>query len=129
MLKRNKLIFGLLWIIFSSNVSAGEYLTSIEIKNLVSGNSITGIWQDKEFKQNVHKNGIAIVNIKTMKQFNIPWLINDNNEYCEDWGEWGWACYKLKKASGNKYLSIRTNTKNKEQSTWAVHPGHIDIGL
>lgn len=129
MLKRNKFIFSLLGILFSSNSYAGDYLTSKEIKELVSGNSITGIWRGKEFRQNVHPDGMVTVNIKTMKQFNIPWIVNDKNEYCENWGEWGWGCYKFKKISNNKYLSIRTDTKHEEKSTWTTHPGYIDINF
>ncbi len=129
MFKKNKYIYPLVGLVFSSGVSAAEYLTSKEIRSLVSGNSITGIWRGKEFKQNVHSDGIAVVNIKTMKLFNIPWIVNKKNEYCEDWGEWGWGCYKFKKISDNKYLSIRTDSKNEEKSTWTIHPGYIDINL
>ncbi len=116
-------------VVFSLSINAGEYLTSQDIKNLVSGNSISGVWRGKKFKQNVHSDGIAVVNIKTMKLFNIPWRVNDKNEYCEDWGEWGVGCYRLKKVNVNKYLSVRTDNKNKEESIWTVHPGFIDINL
>ena len=115
--------------ILSTNAFADEYLTSKEIRELLSGNSMTGIWNNKEFKQNIHSDGIVVVNVKTMQLYNIPWIANERNEYCEYWGEWGWGCYKLKKISKNKYLSIRTDTEKEEKSTWTIHPGFIDINM
>ncbi|HFD32142.1 MAG TPA: hypothetical protein ENJ28_05475 [Gammaproteobacteria bacterium] len=113
--------------VFSAN--ADEYLNAKEIKQLVSGNSITGIWRGKEFKQNNHADGGAIVNIKTMQLFNVPWIANEKNQYCEDWGDWGWGCYKLKRIRDNKYLSIRVDTKKEETSIWTIHLGFIAINL
>ncbi len=126
---RNTYIYAIVLLssfVFSTH--AGEYLNAKEIKLLVSGNSITGIWRGKLFKQNNHADGGAIVNIKTMKLFNVPWIANEKNQYCEDWGDWGWGCYKLKNIGDNKYLSIRVDTKE-ETSTWTIHPGFIDINL
>jgi len=117
----------ILFLFISTTSNAAEYLNSKEIKTLVSGNSISGMWRGKEFKQNNHSDGVAVVNIKTMGLFNVPWIANERNEYCEDWGDWGWGCYKLKKTSKNKYLSIRTNIKKEETSTWTITPGYIDI--
>lgn len=119
-------------LLIVSNTPASEYLNSEEIRKVISGNSITGIWEEKEFKQNVHPGGIAVVNIAGMKLFNIPWIANDRNEYCENWGDWGWNCFKLKKVDNNKYLSVRTSTADKNKETdamWTIHPGFIDINL
>jgi hypothetical protein len=110
-------------------VGESEYLKEFEIKKLMTGNSISGVWQGNIFKQNNHVDGIAVVNIKGSKINNIPWVVNERNEYCENWGSWGWSCYKFKKTTNEKILAVKVGSDKQNEVTWNWHPGFIDINL
>ncbi|MBV1920130.1 MAG: hypothetical protein KUG73_05575 [Pseudomonadales bacterium] len=117
-----------LCVLLAANGEAEEakYLDSNEIEALISGNSISGIYQGKSFKQNNHSGGIAVVSIQGSKIYKIPWM-TIKNEYCENWNGNDWSCYKLKKREGNTVVAIKSDDNS--LNVWRWHAEFIDINL
>ncbi len=130
-MKKNLLLVILLmnvsFILHNYNLAQAEsFLTKSEIIKLLSGNSLSGQWNGRAFKQNIHSNGMADVYFNN-SFYKIPWKINSKNEYCEDWAELGWYCSKIKNLTKSTITVIRYHRGKKIESIWRWHPGHIDL--
>ena len=51
-------------------------------------------------------------------------MANDRDQYSEDWGEWGLACFTFKRLAGDKILTRRPDGT---EPTAQWHEGFIDI--
>ena len=103
---------------------ADDFMSAKEIQTLMAGNSISGVHKGTPYKQNNHADGIAVVWMKGDKVRNIPWFVNDKDQYCEDWGEWGVICFNFQKLPEGKIKSIRTDG-HEGIADW--HKGFIDL--
>ncbi len=125
---KNKLL--LILLLFSFNdatpVYANAFLERQEIIKLLSGNSISGQWNGRAFKQNIHRNGIADVYFNNTR-YKIPWKVTSKHQYCENWGELGWYCSKLKNKINNTISVIRYQHDIKIESIWRWYPGEINL--
>ncbi len=131
-LKAKKLLVIILCTVFTgltvhANAEQAQVLDAVQIQKLMAGNSISGIYEGKKFKQNNHADGIAVVYIAGEKVRNIHWIANDRDEYCENWGEWGWSCFKFSRSNGKKLSVVKQGNGNQPAISWDWHKGFIDI--
>ncbi|RED53618.1 hypothetical protein [Aestuariispira insulae] len=115
--------FGML-ALSSGFAAANDFMNAKEIQTLMAGNSISGVHKGTPYKQNNHADGIAVVWMKGDKVRNIPWHVNDKDQYCEDWGEWGVICFNFMKLPDDKIKSVRTDGVE-GVANW--HKGFIDL--
>jgi len=120
------LVVGLLNFNLYRSVQANESLTKKNIIKLLSGNSISGFWNGRPFKQNIHSTGIADVFFNNTI-YKIPWKVNQNNKYCEDWSELGWFCSILQIKNNKEIIAVRYKHGKKIESIWWLYPGFIDL--
>lgn len=106
-------------------------LTAPEIKVMMSGNSVHGMFPDgvTAYRQNNHADGFAVVVVKDDKIRNIPWSAVEKDgigNYCEDWSAdgWGLLCFTVTREDENH--PVFTNAKGKLiPTTWTL--GFIDL--
>ena len=111
----------------SGTAVAGDYLDSAAIRDLVTGNSLHGDYDGSKFKQNFHADGTVVVFIAGDKVYNVNWVANDRDEYCEYWGEdSGWSCFKFKQPVDGKLTAVKV-ADEKSVYTWNLEEGFIDI--
>lgn len=84
-----------------------KLLTTTEIIEMVSGNTLSGVFGEKNtrYAQRVHANGIAVIHVDGSPIRIAPWFVKEPNSYCEDWDKDGIYCYQ-----------IRQNTSTGERS-------------
>ncbi|MFD2204737.1 hypothetical protein [Kiloniella antarctica] len=113
-------------LVTSVQADTGSYMTAKEVLVLMNGNSISGVFGDnKAYRQRNHSSGIAVVAIKGDPVRLIPWFVDDQARYCEDWSEWGVFCFRFMRGDkGGVFISERANGKQMEIN-W--HEGYIDI--
>ncbi|WP_020590583.1 hypothetical protein [Kiloniella laminariae] len=128
MLDRTKIgiLTALAFLTGLSSAQAENYMNADEVRTLMSGNSISGVFGDnKAYKQRNHANGIAVVAVKGDPVRLIPWFVDDQARYCEDWLDWGVFCFKLRQGdTANKIISLRPSG---EELGFDWHEGFIDI--
>jgi hypothetical protein len=111
----------------SGTAIADDYLDSAAIRDLVTGNSLHGDYDGSQFKQNFHADGHVVVFIAGDKVYDVNWIANERDEYCEYWGdEWGWSCFKFKQPVDGKLTAVKV-TDDKAVYTWNLSSGFIDI--
>jgi hypothetical protein len=111
----------------SCSAIAGDYLDSAAIRDLVTGNSLHGDYDGSKFKQNFHADGTVVVFIAGDQVYNVNWIANERNQYCEYWGEeWGWSCFKFQAPVDGKLTAVKVGDE-KSVYTWNLEPGFIDI--
>lgn len=111
----------------SGGVLADDYLDSAAIRDLVTGNSLSGVYDGNQFKQNLHADGHVVVFIAGDKVYDVNWIANERDEYCEYWGEeWGWSCFKFKQPVDGKLTAEKVADENAIY-TWDLSSGFIDI--
>jgi len=111
----------------SGSVVAGDYLDSAAIRDLVTGNSLHGDYDGSQFKQNFHADGTVVVFIAGDQVYNVNWIANERDEYCEYWGdEWGWSCFKFQEPVNGKLTAVKVG-EEKSVYTWNLEKGFIDI--
>lgn len=78
---------------------AGEtkILSATEIKELFSGNTISGVFGEEEtrYAQRNHANGTAVIHVDGSPIRFAPWFTSEPDSYCEDWDKDGVFCFKL----------------------------------
>lgn len=112
---------------FSSTAIADEYLDAAAIRDVVTGNSLHGDYDGSKFKQNFHADGYVVVFIAGDRVYNVPWIANDRDQYCEYWGtEWGWSCFKFKAPVDGKLTAVKVGDE-KSVYNWNLEAGFIDI--
>ena len=111
----------------SATAIADDYLDAAAIRDLVTGNSLHGDYDGSQFKQNFHADGNVKVFIAGDRVYNVNWIANDRDEYCEYWGEeWGWSCFKFKAPVDGKLTAVKVDDE-KSVYTWNLEQGFIDI--
>ncbi|MGY8870375.1 MAG: hypothetical protein ACKVJE_08040 [Pseudomonadales bacterium] len=107
-----------------AHAESDSFLNAAEIHVLMAGNSMSGKYDGKDFKQNNRADGVAIVHIDGQKIQHISWIVNDNDE---NWKEWGWSCFKLKKLDNNKVIAVKRRVQAHEQYQWQCSNGFINL--
>lgn len=71
-------------------------LTAAEIEEILAGNTISGTWNDLEYKQYHYANGIAIFVPEKGANVERIWRVNDrSNVYETYWSATGWTHYRV----------------------------------
>lgn len=94
-----------------------EMLTAPEILELVSGNTLSGVFgaENTRYAQRNHRSGITVVNIEGMPARLIPWFVKEPASYCEDWSDDGVLCYQIgRDTSSGTYFFQRADGSTSE---------------
>ncbi|AWZ02308.1 hypothetical protein RHODOSMS8_02793 [Rhodobiaceae bacterium] len=93
-------VFGVAMALATMGTAHGaekEMLSASEILELVSGNTLSGVFgaENTRYAQRNHRSGITVVNIEGMPVRLIPWFVKEPASYCEDWADDGVLCYQI----------------------------------
>lgn len=94
-----------------------EMLSASEILELVSGNTLSGVFgaENTRYAQRNHRSGITVVNIEGLPARLIPWFVKEPASYCEDWADDGVLCYQIgRDTSSSKYFFQRADGSTSE---------------
>jgi len=75
----------------------GKILSATEITEMVSGNTLSGVFGEKNtrYAQRNHANGIAVIHVAGSPIRLAPWFVKEPDTYCEDWDKDGVLCYQI----------------------------------
>lgn len=103
-----------------------KMLTAAEITELVSGNTLSGVFgeENTRYAQRNHRNGIAVVHIEGLPTRLIPWFVKEPGSYCEDWAEDGVQCFQISQdtSSGKHTLLSSDGTTSEPLAQVGFHP-------
>lgn len=112
--------FGVAMTLASMGAAHGaekQMLTASEILELVSGNTLSGVFgaENTRYAQRNHRSGITVVNIEGLPARLIPWFVKEPASYCEDWSDDGVLCYQIgRDMSSGKYFFQRADESTSE---------------
>ncbi len=89
--------------------------SSVELVQLLSGNSNDGVWEGRAYRQYFSPDGSTRYQEENSRPSSGSWKVNDSGEYCSIWPPSSrWVCYKLLIhgndiywQSGEKYFHAR----------------------
>lgn len=98
----NSAAFGTVLLVSSAGLAQEDntqFLTAVEITELVSGNTLSGVFGEHEtrYAQRNHANGLAVIHVEGQPIRIAPWFVQGSDLYCEDWGKDGVLCYRIRK--------------------------------